>query len=47
MMVASLLQPTRSVRDFPGGLVIKKPLCYAGDMSSIPGRGTKIPHTRE
>ena len=47
MMVASLLRPTRSVGDFPGGLVVKKPPCYAGDMGSIPGRGTKIPHARE
>ena len=30
--------------DFPGGPAVKNPLCNAGDMSSIPGRGTKIPH---
>ena len=31
-------------RDFPGGPVIKNPPSNAGDMGSIPGRGTKIPH---
>ena len=30
--------------DSPGGLVIKNPPSNAGDASSIPGRGTKIPH---
>ena len=30
--------------DFPGGPVIKNPPSNAGDMASIPGRGTKIPH---
>ena len=29
---------------FPGGLVIKNLPCNAGDMGSIPGGGTKIPH---
>ena len=29
-------------RDFPGGLVVKNLPCNAGDMGSIPGRGTKI-----
>ena len=32
------------VRDFPGGPVVKNPLCNAGDASLIPGQGTKIPH---
>ena len=27
---------------FPGGPVVKNPPCDAGNMSSIPGRGTKI-----
>ena len=31
-------------RDFPGGLVVKNPPSNAGDVGSIPGRGTKIPH---
>ena len=31
-------------RDFPGGPVVKNPSSNAGDMGSIPGRGTKIPH---
>ena len=30
--------------DFPGGPVVKNPPCNAGDMGSIPGQGTKIPH---
>ena len=29
--------------DFPGGPVIKNPPVSAGDLGSIPGRGTKIP----
>ena len=32
------------MRDFPGGPVVKHPLSNAGDMSLIPGWGTKIPH---
>ena len=31
-------------RDFPGGPVVKNLPSTAGDASSIPGRGTKIPH---
>ena len=30
--------------DFPGGPVVKNPPSKAGNMGSIPGRGTKIPH---
>ena len=30
--------------DFPGGPEVKNPPSSAGDMGSIPGRGTKIPH---
>ena len=30
-------------RDFPGGLVVKNPPSEAGDMGSIPARGTKVP----
>ena len=30
-------------RDFPGGPVVKNPACRAGDMSLIPGGGSKIP----
>ena len=30
--------------DFPGGPVVKNLPSKAGDMGSIPGRGTKIPH---
>ena len=30
--------------DFPGGPVVKNPTSNAGDVGSIPGWGTKIPH---
>ena len=30
--------------DFPGGPVVKTPPSNAGEVGSIPGRGTKIPH---
>ena len=30
--------------DFPGGPVVKNPPSNAGDMDSIPDRGTKIPY---
>ena len=36
------LKITSRARDFPIGLGVKKPPCNAGDMSSIPGHGTKI-----
>ena len=32
------------VGDFPGGPVVKNLPSNAGDMGSIPGQGTKIPH---
>ena len=31
-------------RDFPDGPVVKNPPSNAGDVGSIPGQGTKIPH---
>ena len=31
--------------DFPGGPVVKYVPCHAGDIGSIPGWGTKIPHS--
>ena len=30
--------------DFPGGSMVKNPHSTAGDVGSISGRGTKIPH---
>jgi len=33
-----------SVRDFPGGLVVKNLPSSAGDMGSIPDKGAKILH---
>jgi len=35
------------IRDFSGGLGVNNPPSNAGDMSSISGRGTKIPHAIE
>ena len=35
------------LRDFSGGPVIRSLPCNAGDMSSIPGQGTKIPYAKE
>ena len=32
------------LRDFPGGPVVKNPPYNAGDVDSIPGQRTKIPH---
>ena len=34
----------RNEREFPGGPVVKNPPSNAGDVGSIPGGGTKIPH---
>ena len=31
-------------QDFPGGSAVKNPPYNAGDASSIPGGGTRIPH---
>ena len=38
---------TEPQRDFPGGPVVKNLPYNAGDMGSIPGLGTKIPHSGE
>ena len=32
------------LRDFPGGPVVQNPSFNSGEVGSIPGRGTKIPH---
>ena len=44
--ISSLFQSRRKGRDFPGGPVVKNPPSNSGDMDSIPGQGTKIPHAR-
>ena len=31
------------IKDLPGGPVVKNPPSNAGDLSLIPGQGTKIP----
>ena len=36
-----------SLGDYTGGPVLKNPPCNAGDLGSIPGKGTKIPHATE
>ena len=36
----------QSVGDFPGAPVVKNSPSNAEDMGLIPGRGTKIPHSR-
>ena len=36
-----------SKQDFPGGPVVKNPPSNAGDVGSILGQGTKIPHALE
>ena len=35
------------IRDSPGGPEVKNVSCSAGDVSLIPGQGTKIPHAKE
>ena len=35
----SLFTINKSLRDFPGGAVVKNPPANAGDMGSIPGPG--------
>ena len=36
-----------NIKGFPGGSVVKNPPASEGDMGSIPGQGTKTPHTKE
>lgn len=33
--------------NFPSGSVVRNLPCNAGDLGSIPGRGSKVPHTSE
>ena len=42
-MIYQVIHSEVSLGDYTGGPVLKNPLCNAGDMGSIPGRGTKIP----
>ena len=41
-----ILQTKFKNRDFPGGPVVKNSLSNAGDKSSVPGWGAKIPHVQ-
>ena len=43
-MTLCIWNKQNTFRDFPGGLVIKNPLCNTGDVGSIPGQGSRIPH---
>ena len=43
--VHKIMTSKNSVRDFPGGPVVKNLPSNARDAGSIPGWGTKIPHT--
>ena len=40
----SLKKKHTAIRDFPGGPVVQNLPCNAGNVGSIPGWGTKIPH---
>ena len=44
MNTSALKKKKKSVRDFPGGPVVKNLSSNAGFAGSIPGWGTKIPH---
>ena len=46
-VVVCLFLIKESLWDFPGGPVVKSLPCNAGDMSSIPGGGTKTPHDKK
>ena len=41
--LSSAKKKKQNPREFPGGPVVKNPPSNAGDVGSIPGRGTKIP----
>ena len=41
------MQFKTTVRDFPGGPVVKNLSCNAGDLGSVLGPGTQIPHATE
>ena len=43
-ILISSLRRKKTLRDIPGGPVVKNPPSNAGDTGSIPGWGTKIPH---
>ena len=43
-MIGEMFLQEDGLGGFPGGPVVKNPPSNAGDMGSIPGGGTKIPH---
>ena len=42
--VSTLWMKVSCFGNFPGGPVVKNPPCNAGDVGSVPGQGTEIPH---
>ena len=42
--IYSSIKKSRTLEDFPDGPVVKKLSPNAGDVGSIPGWGTEIPH---
>ena len=44
LTVINLFLSFKNIGDFPGGPVVRNPPYNAGDVGSIPGQGTKIPH---
>ena len=42
--VAQKLSGKKQTRDFPGGPVVKTLPSNAGDVGSIPGQRTRVPH---
>ena len=45
--IYSSIKKSTTFRDFPDGPVVKKLSPNAGDVGSIPGPGTEIPHDTE
>ena len=45
--IPSDVKKKKRSRDFPGGPGVKSPPFNVGDISLIPGWGTKIPHASE
>lgn len=44
-MLIFLLEYSKKLQEFPGALVVRTLSSNVGGMGSIPGLGTKIPHT--
>lgn len=46
-MIYQVTHSEVSLGDHTCGSVLKNPPCNAGDVGSIPGKGTKVPHVAE